>query len=585
MSDGTFSLESSLDSQQGNSIEIKAPNGTTSFLDKIEFIEGNNVTITVNAVAKSIEIASSGSGGSDILGSLELTNQPFVTQAAGFGSSVSFVRLASGSASDGDAIDTGLTLARGSIRGLFNAESEQSYDNSSHNSPAGTEWNAEGWGNLLGVQTRSYSNLRSVLNNQIGNNIVGAELVMHDTINNKYYKFLFSDWGENNGGSFAYARTQITTIPNYFQKENYGSQTDIFVANDPVGDGIAITRGSNQGIYNPYQDEGWSENFSPSGTEWNVGGWNDLSDIESRTYTNFNAALGGNNIGNNVVGRELIMHIPSVDQYYAIKFTQWTQNNAGGGFAYNRFLINLDELQEGVKFPDGTLLKSASGVGRIKSTASGDRRIDEVYGNKIVYLSPLVTENITATLAESNSNVSMVVIDIASSNIDEILGNTTAAGIWDTNTIEFSIDNSTWYRWNGTSVSGDLRYYSLVSASLTYNQGDNVYFRYNTGGQPVVWWNKVDLPGSYDNFRGAVIDYHAFTGEGTFIGTIHIVDDNGEEYITHTEVSSGSNDSENDDLWFVQNEGTISYRRIDGEGQTLKIQWAAKVFYGDEIYD
>jgi hypothetical protein len=35
----------------------------------------------------------------------------------------------------------------------------------------------------------------------------------------------------------------------------------------------------------------------------------------------------------------------------------------------------------------------------------------------------------------------------------------------------------------------------------------------------------------------------------------------------------------------VQNEGTISYRRLDGDSATLRIQWTAKVFYGSEYYD
>jgi hypothetical protein len=105
-------------------------------------------------------------------------------------------------------------------------------------------------------------------------------------------------------------------------------------------------------------------------------------------------------------------------------------------------------------------------------------------------------------------------------------------------------------------------------------------------GEPVVWWDKDDLPGGSANFRGAVIDYHAYIpGEGTIIGTIHIVDDDGDEHITHTEVSSGSGDLENSDLWLVTSEGEIKYRRIDGESSTMKVQWSAKVFYGSEYYD
>ena len=142
-----------------------------------------------------------------------------------------------------------------------------------------------------------------------------------------------------------------------------------------------------------------------------------------------------------------------------------------------------------------------------------------------------------------------------------------------------------WYTYSGSlSINGDERGYG-VNGTVSYDTGDNVYFRYKTGGQPVVWWDKDELPSGSANFRGAVIDYHAYTGEATIIGTIHIVDDDGEENVTHTEVSSGSTDSENDDLWLVQNEGTISYRRIDGESKALKIHWTAKVFYGSELYD
>jgi hypothetical protein len=122
-------------------------------------------------------------------------------------------------------------------------------------------------------------------------------------------------------------------------------------------------------------------------------------------------------------------------------------------------------------------------------------------------------------------------------------------------------------------------------ATLAFDENDTVYYRILSGGDPVTWWNKSELPGGSSNFRGAVIDYHAYTGDATIIGTIHIVDDDGEDNITHTEVSSGSSDGENDDLWYVTTEGRIRYRRLDGESSTLKIQWTAKVFYGSETYD
>ena len=531
-------------------------------------------------------IGSGGGGGSGVLSTqlpyLELTNSPFVVLQSVLGSGVSFTRTASGSQTD--PIASGLTLARGSDGALYNSVTQVSYDNSTH-AISGAEWNADGWDNLLNTTTRSYGTLRSVLNNQIGNYIVGSELIMHDTINDQYYKFLFSDWGQNNGGSFAYTRTLISDPnPNFFEKIDYGNEIDTFVVDEPEGSGIGITRGNNQGIYNPYQEEGWNENVSPLGTEWNADGWDNISNITSRTYANFYDAVG-QALGNNVPGAQLIMRLTGTQTYYAVQFINWTQGNNGGGFSYLKYQINLDELQEGITFSDGTILKSADGVGRIKSTASSSRRIEEVYGNKSVSVTPIVTNTITSSFSRSG-NGNAVWIDITTTNIDEILDNPGASGIYDYSTIQFSLDNNSWYTWNGSiGYDGDERQYGLNTSSFSHTSGDPVYFRYNTGGEPVVWWDKNDLPGGAANFRGATIDYHCYTGEGTFIGTIHIVDDDGEENITHSEVSSGSTDSSNDDLWYVQNEGTISYRRMDGESKTAKFHWGAKVFYGSEYYD
>lgn len=481
-----------------------------------------------------------------------------------------------------DEIDTGLTLTRGRVQGLFNIDAEQEYDNNAHTSPLGTEWNSDGWGNLVSLPTRSYTTWRSALNNQVGNNIIGAELVMHDTINDKYYKFEFTEWGGNNGG-FEYTRSLITD-PNYFRKEDYGTEIDTIVPDDGEGSGIGITRGNNNSIYNPYREEGYNEEVSPAGTLWNIEGWDDLSNIESRTYEPFYAAFGGN-LGNRVPGSNTVMYVPETGKYYAVKWLSWTQSNNGGGFSYVRYEIDLAQIAEGVKFADGTVLKSASGVGRVKSKASGNRRIEEVSGNKTVSLSQFAYTTITDVTSRAGTTTNAIYVSRPGS-IYNITDNYSQY-VENVEEMEFSLDNTTWYKWNGSGSvpDGEFGYYFQENPTLTYGQGDTVYFRYQSGGRPVIWWDKNDLPGGASDFRGAVIDYHAYTGQATIIGTIHIVDDSGENHITHTEVISGSSDSENDDLWLVQNEGTISYRRIDGESKTLKVHWTAKVFYGSEYYD
>ena len=477
-----------------------------------------------------------------------------------------------------DEIDTGLTLVRDNVRGLFNFLAETQYNNSTYASPLGTEWNSDGWGDLTDIRQRSYSNMREALGGAIGNNIIGTELVMHDTINDKYYKFLFTAWGENNG-AFAYTRNEITD-PNYFFKTDNGEEVDIFIPDDGDGAGVGITRAGNNGIYNPYRENGWNSSVSPDGTLWNLDGWDDLSDVETRTYDNFFAVFGNGGLGNKVPGSKTVMYVPDNGKYYAIEWLSWTQGGNGGGFSYIRRELDLTQLQTGVKFPDGTVLNSAEGVGRVKSTASRGRRIEEVYGSKTVAVTSRTTQAaVPATIWDTrtdyyiffNWDVDLYNLYNGSANYG----------------LEISLDNSTWYPAQvvGSNTNNYLQIYLIGDRTVSVTTGDTVYYRVSTGGDPVVWWDKNDLPGGGANFRGAVIDYHAYSGEATWIGTIHIVDDSGEEHIAHTEVGSGTTDSENDDLWLVQNEGTISYRRIDGEAKTLKVHWSAKVFYGEEFYD
>lgn len=480
-----------------------------------------------------------------------------------------------------DQIDTGLSLTRDNIRGLFNIVSEQQYDNNTHTSPAGTEWNADGWGDLTSLPFRSYTTLRSALNNAIGNNIIGKQLVMHDIANDKYYKFNFTAWGENSAGGFAYTRNLITD-PNYFEKKDNGNEVDVFIEDVEGTPGIGITRAGNNSIYNPYREEGYAQNLSPLGTIWNADGWDDLSNITTRTYSTFYGAFNGG-LGNKVPGSKTIMHIPENGKYYAIQWFNWTQGGNGGGFSYLRYEIDLTQLNQGIKFADGSVLKSASDFNRIKSTASGERRIEEVSGSKTVSVTSRTTNDYTGA-SNRTTNTNYEIFVTRTPELDAIL-----QPIYNNGGAEIliSFDNMTFLPvWLSSIQATEYWfYYENYNSYVPQTQGNPVYIRITSGADPVVWWNKNELPGGGANFRGAVIDYHAYSGEATWIGTIHIVDDSGENHISHTEVASGSTDSENDDLWLVQNEGTISYRRIDGESKTLKVHWTAKVFYGSEFWD
>jgi hypothetical protein len=268
-----------------------------------------------------------------------------------------------------------------------------------------------------------------------------------------------------------------------------------------------------------------------------------------------------------------------------VKFTQWTQNNNGGGFSYTRQELDLDSLEVGIRFQDGTRQTTAYVDTSVKLTAPNSRRIEEVYGYKQVSVNMTTTGNtITTTAANSNNGGTWQVnIDATGAEYDTLIALAQGDAFYQ---IEVSADQTTWTKGNVGGYGPDtIQIVFDNGATLAFDENDTVYYRILSGGDPVTWWDKDDLPGGSSNFRGAVIDYHAYTGNATIIGTIHIVDDDGDENITHTEVSSGGNGSENDDLWLVTSEGEIKYRRLDGESSTLKIQWTAKVFYGSETYD
>jgi len=485
-------------------------------------------------------------------------------------------------ASPGDAIGSGVTLVRGAYGALLNIEAEAEYDNNNNTSPLGTEWNSDGWDDLLGVASRSYGTFYSALNGAVGNNIIGAELVMHDTINDRYYKFSFSNWGQNNGGSYSYTRTEITD-PNFFEKADYATANNVDVIEDDSTLQIGITRGNNNGIYNPFTEIEWDENVSPAGTEWNIDGWDDLTDVETRTYTNFYDAYNGN-LGNRVPGSQAIMYVPSIDKYYAIQWINWTQNNQGGGFSYLRYEIDLTKLNEGVKFADGTVLKSAEGIGRVKLTAPGNRRIEEVSGYKSV---SVTSRNRTEITGATYTTVNAYELRVKkTTEINAFISpyyNTATTAVW-----YISFDNVTFRAATLNSDGGDnwMFYYVNANDPTVQVEDDSFYIRRDVGGDPQVWWDSADLPGGGTYFRGAIIKYHAYiTDAGSMVGTIHIAKDSGDNNIFHTEVLSGGTDGENAILWHQDNENQIKYKRIDGESSTAKIQWSATVFYGSEVWD
>ena len=287
---------------------------------------------------------------------------------------------------------------------------------------------------------------------------------------------------------------------------------------------------------------------------------------------------GGTILGRDVSGPSTVGVYSMVNNEFVI--------NTSNGLSQKKWAFDTDGK---ITLPvDGDIVDNTGTSvisGRVKSTAIGDRRIEEVTGFNQVSVTERITSNdIPATVYGSAAqNLNSYVEIVWDAALDAYLQGTTPYSLT-VSTDGGNIWHPAYIGGNNPNVSQQL----IVTSGQSVLQAaaDSVIaYRVITGADPVVWWDKNTLPGGGQDFRGSVIDYHAWTGESTIIGTIHIVTDNGERHISHSEVASGSTDGENDDLWFVQNEGAISYRRIDGEAKTLKVHWTAKVFYGSEIWD
>lgn len=203
-----------------------------------------------------------------------------------------------------DEVDVGLVLTRQNNMnggGLFNTASESGWNFDTYASPEGTQWNSEytdninyGWNDLTNVTVRTYDTFYNSLNQQVGNRAVNTELVMYDTVNDKYYKFDITQWGQLGTGTYSYTRQLIDTSSGAL-----------------IGSPVTVT-----------------QSF-----------WNDFSDVTSRTYNSFYYALE-QQVGNRAVGTELIMHDTINSKYYKFDITQWGSASQGASYAYNRQEIN-----------------------------------------------------------------------------------------------------------------------------------------------------------------------------------------------------------------------------------------------------
>ncbi len=118
-----------------------------------------------------------------------------------------------------------------------------------------------------------------------------------------------------------------------FTKQN-DADPSVEANQDRITDNVWITRGNEGGqIYNAKTENEADKMTSPTGTEWAEG---TTDQIESLDFQPFREAVGK---PQDVVGKDLVLHLIEDNIYLSVKFTSWTAQK-GGGFAYERSTEN-----------------------------------------------------------------------------------------------------------------------------------------------------------------------------------------------------------------------------------------------------
>jgi len=375
---------------------------------------------------------------------------------------------------------------------------------------------------------------------------------------------------------------------------------------DVITANVVLTRGDGTQLYNDEQESPADPDYNnqkvaPKGTVWNTDGWDDFSNVRDRSYTNFYRALAydeSSSFTQNIVGALLVMKDIATDRYFAIKFTGYG-NGDEPYLQYTRREINPD-YQPGIRFADGTTQITAYTPVLARHTSPGyagifpanEWRCEQVSGMKVIDWpggDEFTSVPLQANIAGGNS----VTIDAATyAQLDEAL---TA---WDNDSnfvnnppsLTFS-NTSTVYRITGYNRANDVGTINFTSDSTPFRPTANVGIVSMTIGvpaAPVLWWDAADLPNGPYNFRGAVIDYHAFASDnaGNFIGQIMIAKDDSDNRVTHSETQSGFG-VEDESFWerpydVNNSERKLYYRGSYFNNETVIVQWTAKVFYGSE---
>lgn len=205
------------------------------------------------------------------------------------------------------------------------------------------------WGNtsIENLTGRTYDTFYDSSGGNYNNNILGKELIMHDTNNDVYYKVKFTQWTpDGNGGGFSYERTEVwPTAGNtvYFTKTDNGPEVDIIAEGS-----LEITRGQSGAIYNQVDEVDWNSSQSPLGTQWNS------IYTEPNNGRNFQSNKIGDDFYNNTIGNNFGLDINN-NRNSNIIGDNFNNNTIGNYFNANNISNRFQYNDVGENFENNTI--------------------------------------------------------------------------------------------------------------------------------------------------------------------------------------------------------------------------------------
>jgi hypothetical protein len=385
-----------------------------------------------------------------------------------------------------DEIDTGLTLARDPTSvpgngGIYNIAAESVWD--VRVSPEGLLWNWDGWENLDDVKQRQYVNFRQALKNRIGQNVIVAELVAHDTINDKYYTFMFTAWtqGAEHEGIFGYTRRLINVSSNI---------------------GVIFPDGSNL-VTVPKKFYGYPQTYVGDTSAYTLV----LEDAGKHVYA-FGVTI--------TVPNRNQVDFPIGTVVKIVAENQPVRISAGSGVSISSSTTNVDT--------DGTWIVPASSIATLIKTRQGTGVNSDIWRlDSPLNKAWVDSESKIFSVVEWNSgrDVTITATPFETSNAVTYDARTDSEYIyfvWDQDFIDnvwegwqteagegasYSIsldDGATWIPVETSGYNGGTFFYFWIpnefreTYSFTYDIGQAAIIRYNRGSNIIVWFDLEDAP-------------------------------------------------------------------------------------------